>query len=190
MVKNKKRTHVAPMPSADMPSFQTQPSFETRPIFETRIVAHRSLSARALRNVILLLTGASLLIGTLLWSMGAWPVPGFCGIEVLLACLLLRRNARAGQASEAITLLSNVLLLRRTDARGRTSETRLPPFWLRVEVMDRPAAPVRVRLVGHGVSEEVGALLGENARRALAQALRTALRRCNSPRFDNPQLRD
>lgn len=172
------RSHVGGMPSADAP------------LFETRIVAHRSLSARGLRNVILLLTLASLLIGTLLWSLGAWPVPGFCGVEVLAACLLLRRNARGGQASEAITLLSHVLLLHRTDTRGRARETRLSPFWLRVELLDRPAAPVRVRLVGHGVDEEVGALLGENARRALADALRAALRRCNSPRFDNPQLRD
>lgn len=166
------------------------PSFQGPPLFETRILANRSLSARALRNVILLLTVASLLIGTLLWSLGAWPVPGFCGVEVLVACLLLRRNARGGRATEAITLLSNVLLLHRTDARGRASETRLSPFWLRVELMDQPAAPVRVRLVGHGVNEEVGSLLGEDARRRLARALRHALRQCNSPSFDNPQLRD
>lgn len=159
------------------------------PLFETRMMANRSLSAHGLRIVMLLLTGASLLIGALLWSLGAWPVPGFCGVEVLVACLLLRRNARDGRMSEAIVLRPDVLLVSRTDARGRRSEVRLSPFWLRVELLDRPALPVRVRLVGHGVDEEVGGLLGEEPRRRLAHAVRAALHRCNSPRFDNPQLR-
>jgi uncharacterized membrane protein len=159
------------------------------PLFEIRMAANRSLSAGGLRIVILLLTAASLLVGLLFWSMGAWPVPGFCGLEVLVAVWLLRRSARATRATEAIVLSRESLLLRRTDMRGTASETRLPPFWLRVELLDRPAAPVRVRLVGHGISEEVGGLLGEDARRDLARALRAALQHCNSPRFDNPQLR-
>jgi uncharacterized membrane protein len=160
------------------------------PLLEIRMKANRSLSPRGLGAVILVLTVASLLIGTVFWSMGAWPVPGFCGAEVLLAGMLLYRNARSGRATEAIVLRPEALLLHRTDARGQASETRLPPFWLRVELLDRPAAPVRVRLVGHGISEEVGGLLGEDARRDLAQALRAALHRCNTPRFDNPQLRN
>ena len=150
------------------------------PLFETRIAANRSLSARGTRLVILLLTAASLLIGTLFWWLGAWPVPGFCGLEVLLACVLLRRNARDARA-ERIVLRPDLLLLSRVGPRGEASETRLSTSWLRVELSDRPAAPVRVRLVGHGVREEVGGLLGEAARRALARDLDAALRRCGSP---------
>ncbi len=155
------------------------------PLFETRIAANRSLSGRGTRLVILLLTTASLLIGTLFWWLGAWPVPGFCGIEVLLACLLLRRNAR-DLRSERIVLRHDTLLLSRVGARGEPSEARLSPTWLRVELSDRPAAPVRVRLVGHGVREEVGTLLGEAARRDLARDLDAALRRCRSPWLGRP----
>jgi uncharacterized membrane protein len=151
------------------------------PLFELRMLANRSLSARGMRLLILLLTSASLLIGALFWHLGAWPVPGFCGMEVLLACVLLRRNAR-GHASEIIILHPNVLLLSRTDASGRTRESRLLPFWLKVALLDQPGTPVRVRLVGHGVSEEVGSLLGEEARRKLARTLRDALRNCSISR--------
>lgn len=158
------------------------------PLFETRMVANRSLSARGMRLVILLLTAASLLIGLLFWSLGAWPVPGFCGAEVLVAVMLLRRNARGARACEIITLHSHVLLLSRTDTHGRTRELRLAPFWLKVMLRDRPAAPVRVRLVGHGVDEEIGCLLGEAARRDLARSLNAALQRCRSPRYDNPWM--
>ncbi len=151
------------------------------PLFEVRMLANRSLSVRGMRVLILLLTGASLLIGMLFWHLGAWPVPGFCGLEVLLACMLLRRNAR-GQASEVIILHPDVLLLSRTDASGRTRESRLLPFWLKVALLDKPGTPVRVRLVGHGVSEEVGSLLGEEARRKLAGTLRDALHNCRHSR--------
>jgi uncharacterized membrane protein len=177
MVTCRARFHFGTMQSADAP------------LFEIRMAANSSLSVRGLQVVIVLLTAASLLIGVFFWRMGAWPVPGFCGVEVLVAVLLLRRNARGACATEAIVLSRASLLLRRTDVRGQTSETRLVPFWLRVELLDRPAAPVRVRLVGHGVSEEVGGLLGEDARRDLARTLRAALQHCNSPNFDNPQLR-
>ena len=37
---------------------------------------------------------------------------------------------------------------------------------------------------------EVGALLGEDQKRDLAEALGAALRRCREPVFDNPQLRE
>lgn len=158
------------------------------PLFETRMVANRSLSVRGMRLVILLLAGASLLIGLLFWSLGAWPVPGFCGAEVLVAALLLRRNARGARACETITLHAHVLLLSRTDANGHTSEVRLAPFWLKVMLRDQPAAPVRVRLVGHGIDEEIGGLLGEAARRDLASSLNAALQSCRSPRYDNPWL--
>ena len=152
------------------------------PLFEIRMVAHRSLSARGMRAVILLLSGAGSLIGLLFWRLGAWPVPGFCGMELLLACLLLRRNARDGQASETILLHADALLLRRTDRHGDASEVRLAPFRLRVELQDRPASPLRVRLVGSGRSEEIGRLLGEEERRELARRLRAALLRCGPRR--------
>lgn len=158
------------------------------PLFEIRMLANRSLSARGMRLLILLLTGASLLIGTLFWCLGAWPVPGFCGAEILVACLLLRRNARGGRASEVIILRPHVLLLSRTDRAGRTDEIRLFPFWLKVAVLDRPGTVLRVRLVGHGISEDVGGLLGEDARRKLARSLEAALEMCKNPRYNNPQL--
>ena len=43
-------------------------------------------------------------------------------------------------------LRRDVLLLSRVGARGEATETRLSPSWLRVELFDRPAAPVRGRV--------------------------------------------
>src|ERR1700712_637372 len=102
------------MAGTGMSSHPLQMQNTDLPLFEIRMLANRRLLPRAMRRVILLLTGASLLISALFWHLGAWPVPGFCGAEVLVACLLLRRNARGGRASEAIVLRPDVLLLSRT----------------------------------------------------------------------------
>ena len=154
-------------------------------LFEARMTPNASLSARARTLVILLLTGASVAIGTLFWVLGAWPVPGFCGLEVLLACVLLWRNARDLRRAECIELREQSLLLTRIDATGRKSERRMQPYWLRVDLHDRPGAVVRVRLCGHGVQEEVGLFLDEVARRNLAQDLRVALHSCRNRRYDH-----
>ena len=154
-------------------------------LFEARMRPNASLSAKARSVVILLLTGASVAIGTLFWVLGAWPVPGFCGLEVLLACVLLYRNARDLRRAECIELREQSLRLTRIDARGRCRERRLSPYWLRVDLHDSPGSIVRVRLRGHGVQEEIGLFLDEVARRILAQDLRVALHSCRNPRYDN-----
>ena len=54
---------------------------------------------------------------------------------------------------------------------------------------DRGRVP-RLLLVSRNVREEIGAVLGEQQKRELAEALDGALHRARNPRFDNPQLRD
>ncbi|WP_428374845.1 DUF2244 domain-containing protein [Lichenicoccus sp.] len=154
-------------------------------LFEARMTPNSSLSAQARTVVILLLTGASVAIGTLFWVLGAWPVPGFCGLEVLLACMLLYRNARDLRRAEWIELREQSLLLTRIDSNQGKLERRLSPYWLRVDLHDRPGSIVRVRLHGHGVQEEIGRFLDEVGRRVLAQELRVALHSCRNPRYEN-----
>jgi uncharacterized membrane protein len=158
-------------------------------LFEALIVPHRSLSPRGLRILLvaicLLCSGTS----TVFWLMGAWPVMGFCGLEILLAAVLLRLNARAARASELVLLAEDGLRIVRTDQHGQRRECTLQPTWLRLHLQERPGRVPRLALAGRGVDEEIGASLGEAEKRDLAAALQSALHRWRNPRFDNPQLR-
>lgn len=159
------------------------------PLFEAVIVPHRSLSAAALRwllAAICLLSGAS---GAMFVWLGAWPVGGFTGIELLLAAWLFRLNARAARASELLLLSPAGLRVVRIAPDGRRRELVLPSAWLRVALEERPGRVPALLLVGHGRREEVAACLGEEEKRDLAGALRAALHDWRHPRFDNPQLR-
>jgi uncharacterized membrane protein len=159
-------------------------------IFEAIIVPHRSLSRRGLR----LLLGAIVLVcginAAVFVVIGAWPVGGFTGVELLLAAVLLRLNATAARATEMLLLTSEALRIVRTDPKGRRAEHVIPPAWLTVTLEDRPGRVPGLWLASHGRREEVAKTLGEAEKRDLARALEQALHRWRNPRFDNAQLAD
>ncbi len=160
------------------------------PIFQAVIVPHRSLSPRGLR---LLVGGLCLVSGawaTAFWLLGAWPVAGFSGAEVLLALALLRHNARGVRASEVLLLTESGLAVIRTDMHGRRQEQTLPAAWLGVSLRERNGRVPGLFLCAGGREEEVARSLGEVEKRDLARVLAEALHSWRNPRFDNPQLRN
>jgi uncharacterized membrane protein len=159
-------------------------------LFEAVIIPHRSLSPRGLRILIAAIVLLSGLIVLRFWLIGAWPVAGFGVIEVGLAVFLLRLNARRARASELLLLSHDALRIVRTGRAARRDERVLPVGWLNV-VLDEQAGRVpKLMLVARGVREEIAAALGEDEKRDLSLALRSALHAVRNPRFDNPQLRD
>ena len=58
----------------------------------------RSLSPSGFRRVMLALGGASLLLGIMFLSQGAYPVTGFLGLEILVVWAVFRRSFQAQTA--------------------------------------------------------------------------------------------
>jgi uncharacterized membrane protein len=157
--------------------------------FEAVIVPHRSLSARGMRRllaVLCLLSGGT--AAGFMW-LGAWPVGGFAGLELVLAAFLFRLNARAVRESELVMLSDSGVRIVRTDQAGRRRESVLPAAWLSIRLLERAGQVPALTLVSRDISIEIGRALGESEKRDLAQALEAALERWRNPRFDNPQLR-
>ncbi len=157
-------------------------------VFEAMITPHRSLSRRGLHIIIAFTCSVSLGVTTLFWWLGAWPIAGFNGAEVLLAVVLLRAHAKSARASEFLVVTEAELRIQRTDSRGVRTEQRLPSAWINVNVEERPGRTPGLYLAARGSRVEVGAALGEPEKRDLAVALTEALHRWRNPRFDNPQL--
>ena len=159
-------------------------------LFDAVIVPHRSLSRRQLKLLLGLLAGMSCFAMTILWLLGAWPVIGFSGAEIILVIVLVRMHAVGARAGELVMMTERELLVVRTDAKGRRHEFVLDPAWLNVLVSERLGRVPALWLVARERRIEVAASLGEQEKRALARALAAALDRLRNPRFDNPQLRD
>jgi uncharacterized membrane protein len=156
--------------------------------FEAELVPHHSLSARGLAILLGFLGVASLSVTTMFWFLGAWPIAGFNGGEMLLAAVLLRAHIRSRRAREVLLLTDESLRILRFDEDGNRQERHLPAAWLAVILDERPGRVPGLYLASHGRREEVARVLGEEEKRELAEALKTALHRMRHPVFDNPQL--
>jgi uncharacterized membrane protein len=157
-------------------------------VFEALITPHRSLSRRGLHIIIALTCSVSSCVTLLFWWLGAWPIAGFNGAEVLLALVLLRAHARSARASEFLVLTARELCIQRTDSRGRRTEERLPSAWIGVSLEERQGRTPGLYVAAHGTRLEIASALGEPEKRDLARALTEALHRWRHPTFDNPQL--
>lgn len=159
------------------------------PVFEAVLTPHRSMSRRGMYVVFGLLAAGSLLVTSLMWALGAIPVIGFNGADLILAVTLYAINMRGGRASEVILLTEEGLTITRTTPAGQRSQVAMAPAWLRVIVEERAGSNPVISIANREARQVVGMALGGAERRDLADALRGALARLHSPRFDNPQLR-
>ncbi len=148
------------------------------PIFAATLRPHRSLSARGFMLVMLALVACSFTAGLAFWSMGAWPVVGFFGLDILLVQLAFRLNYRQARAFEEIRVFRDRMTVTSTSARGRTTESDFNPYWARIEVERHPEAGVtRVTIASHGRRLDIAGFLGPWERESFAQALSSALAR-------------
>ena len=108
------------------------------PIFSAVLRPHRSLSPRGFVMVMLALISCSFTAGLAFWSMGAWPVVGFFGLDIVLVQLAFRLNYRQARASEEITVFADRMTVVKTTPRGDMSELGFNPYWARIEVDRHP----------------------------------------------------
>lgn len=146
------------------------------PIFAAVLTPYRSLSPRGLA-ILLTATGALWFVtGLLFYRLGAWPVLGFFGLDFLLLYLAFHLSYRSARSSEEVVLTRDLLLIRRTSPRGRTSEVLFNPCWVRLEVHreeDEGVTQVLVRMRDR--REPVGAFLNPEDRGSFATAFGAAL---------------
>ena len=145
-------------------------------LYSARLAPHRSLSYAGFIALIAALAGASFAAGIAFLLIGAWPVFGFLGLDVLLVYLAFRANYRAARAFEEIRVTPNQLLVRQVSAGGQAREARLNPRWVRLETSrDELSGVTRVALVSKGVPLVIGAFLPPLHKEELSNALAGAL---------------
>jgi uncharacterized membrane protein len=152
-----------------------EPSAEPT-IFSAVLTPHRSLSQRGFRNFMLVLGGLSFLVGMYFLLKGAWPVFGFCGLEVLLVYLAFRVNYRRASAYEQVTVTPSELTVRKVTHHGRMKEWTLNPLWVQLDrVVHAEFGIERLFLVSHGRRLAIAGFLGPDEKASFASALAAAL---------------
>ena len=80
-----------------------------------------------------LLSVISFAAGLAFLMMGAWPVFGFFGLDVLAVYWAFRINFRRAKATEEISVTPSELRVRRVSHRGHVVEWVLNPLWVQLD---------------------------------------------------------
>lgn len=145
-------------------------------IFSAVITPHRSLSPRGFLILMLCLGAVSFVSGVVFVSMGAWPVCGFFGLDVLLLYFAFRANFRAARAYEEVTVTASELTVRKVSQHGGVRQWSLNPLWVRLErIVHKEFGIERLFLVSRGQRLTVAGFLGAHEKKSFAAALSAAL---------------
>lgn len=161
------------------------PQIDEAPLLDIRLSPHRSLGPGGFRNFMMVAFVLGALVSLPFYLMGAWPVVGFMGLDVLALYVAFRVNFRSARAYEELRLTPLELLFARVSARGARREWRFNPSWVRFERVEHEEfGTQRLALVSRGRSLEVGAFLGPDQKAELAAKFSRALAQARrGPRF-------
>jgi len=149
-----------------------------RVFFDAVLHPHRSLTRRGATLIVAFTAAGLFAVGLLFFLLGAWPVIGFCGLELVLLYGAFRLSFRGARAAERIRLSDAGLEINRLDPDGAVTGTwNFPPNWLRVSMANPPRPDSPLILSSHGRQLVVGRFLTADERLQLAEALRAAIDR-------------
>ncbi len=145
-------------------------------LFAARLTPHRSLSRSGFMVLMTFVCIVSFAAGVAFLIMGAWPVFGFFGLDVLVIYWAFRLNFRYAKATEEISITHSELRVRRTSHRGHTVEWVLNPLWVQLDQKVHEEFGIeRLYLVSRGRRVSVASFLGPDEKASFAKALLAAL---------------
>jgi uncharacterized membrane protein len=145
-------------------------------IFAATITPHRSLGSTGFLVLMLCIGGLSFVSGMVFLLLGAWPVFGFLGLDVVLVYWAFRANFRAARAYEEVTVTASELTVRKVSHGGSVREWTLNPVWVQLDrIVHEEFGIERLFLVSRGRRLTIAAFLGPEEKASFARALSEAL---------------
>jgi uncharacterized membrane protein len=163
-------------------------SFDDEPaLFSALLTPHRSLNRTGFVVLMAFISLVSFGAGLVFLSMGAWPVLGFLGIDVLAIYWAFRVNFHRATAYEEIAVTPSALHVRQVTHLGRVSEWTFNPLWVRLDVEKHAEFGVqRLSLVSRGRSLNIASFLGADEKQSFAMALMGAMNAAKRGVDQNP----
>ncbi|MBL4645859.1 MAG: DUF2244 domain-containing protein [Rhizobiales bacterium] len=154
------------------------------PLFAVRLTPYRSLGKKGFIILMVSLSAICFAAGILFVTIGAWPVFGFFGLDVLLIYIAFKMNYRAARAYEDVVLTNEELLVLKVDAKGKQKAYVFNPFWVRLSMERLEDEGVKsLTLTSHGNSMIFGEFLNPDDRESFGKALQDALTKARQPVF-------
>ncbi|HTO65655.1 MAG TPA: DUF2244 domain-containing protein [Bradyrhizobium sp.] len=145
-------------------------------LFSALLTPHRSLNRTGFLLVMAAISVVSFAAGIACLMIGAWPVLGFLGLDVLAVYWAFKINFRSAKAYEEILVTPSELRLRRVSHRGHVMEFAFNPLWVQLDqVIHEEFGVERLFLVSKGRRVALANFLGPDEKASFAKALLAAL---------------
>jgi uncharacterized membrane protein len=156
-------------------------------LFSALLTPHRSLSRTGFLVLMGFLSVISFAAGIAFLLMGAWPVFGFFGLDVLLVYWAFRVNFRRAKATEEISVTPSELRIRRVSHRGHVAEWVLNPLWVQLDQKIHAEFGIEeLYLVSKGRRVAIASFLGPDEKASFVKALNAALQAARRGPSYNP----
>ncbi|NJM34416.1 MAG: DUF2244 domain-containing protein [Rhodomicrobium sp.] len=143
--------------------------------FSAVLLPHRSLGRKGFIVLMIFISAISFVTGLGFYMLGAWPVMGFFGLDVLLIYGAFRLNYRAARLYETVELRQSELKVTRVYPSGRSQSWSFNPYWVRLELEESETTANRLSLRSHGRVFPFASFLSNDEKRGFAHALQSAL---------------
>ena len=156
-------------------------------LFSARLTPHRSLNRTGFLVLMGFISVVGFAAGLAFLLMGAWPVMGFFGLDVLAIYWAFRVNFLRGRASEDISVTPSELRVRRVSHRGHVIEWVLNPLWVQLDQKTHAEFGIeKLYLVSKGRRVSIASFLGPDEKASFAKALLAALQAARRGPTYNP----
>jgi uncharacterized membrane protein len=156
-------------------------------LFSALLTPHRSLNRTGFLVLMAFLSLISFAAGIAFLLMGAWPVFGFFGLDVLAIYWAFRINFRRARACEEILVTASELRVRRVSHRGHVAEWVLNPLWVQIDQKAHEEFGIeKLYLVSRGRRLAIASFLGPDEKASFVKALSAALQAARRGPTYNP----
>jgi uncharacterized membrane protein len=156
-------------------------------LFSALLTPHRSLNRTGFLVLMVFISVVSFAAGLAFLLMGAWPVFGFFGLDLLAIYWAFRVNFMRGRASEQIWMTPSELRVRRVSHRGHAVEWVLNPLWVQLDQKTHAEFGIeKLYLVSKGRRVSIAGFLGPDEKASFANALLAALQAARRGPTYNP----
>ena len=155
-------------------------------LFTALLRPHRALSRKGFLVLMACLSVLSFGVGMVFFWMGAWPVFGFFGLDVLAIYAAFKIYDRHARATEEITVTISEIRVRRVSPRGDVVEWAFNPLWVQVDRVEHAEFGIeQLFLVSRGRRVSIARFLGAEEKASFLSALLEALQDAKrGPRYN------
>ncbi len=152
----------------------------TNSFLDITVLPYRSLSKKGFKYLMLCVAAVFFTIGVFFWIIGAWPVFGFLGLDVLLLYYAFKMNYKSGEIFENLKLIKEKLLITRNFPSGKIQSWDLEPYWTKAEILQANSNNHNLIIKSKNKVVMIGSFLSSKDKKKLMKKINDSLKQYKS----------